>query len=290
MQIIINILIYFSIILAISLSIQIIYSSCKFFHLAHASIITLSAYFTYFLFKQSNFSPIVSILFSVLFSISVGVLIYFYIYRPLLSLNINSFSMLIASLGIYIIIQNIISLVWGDGNKNIRIDDVKIGNEFLNAYITNIQILTIVISLSLFLLCLLFLKFTKIGRNIRAISANPELAKILGINTDRIINWAFGIGSGLAAIVGILVASDTGLTPTMGFNMLLYGVVAMIIGGIDSTWGLIGGSVLIALAQHLGAYYIDSKWMEAITFFILILFIIWRPLGFSGKPIKKIEI
>ena len=76
----------------------------------------------------------------------------------------------------------------------------------------------------------------------------------------------------------------------MGFNWLLYGVVAMIIGGVGSHWGLVGGALLLATAQHLAAYYIGSQWMDAVAYIILIVFLIARPLGFSGKRLKKIEI
>ncbi len=136
----------------------------------------------------------------------------------------------------------------------------------------------------------LFLNKTQIGLKIRAVSESDELATIFGINSNNIIFLSFIIGSALAAIAGILVAFDTDMTPTMGFNLLLYGIVAMIIGGVGSTWGLIGGSLLLATAQHLGAYYIDSKWMDAIAYIILIIFLIWRPFGFSGIRLKKIEI
>lgn len=117
-----------------------------------------------------------------------------------------------------------------------------------------------------------------------------KIKKETGINPSTVILWAFGIGSGLAAIAGILVAFDTDMTPTMGFNLLLYGIVAMIIGGVGSTWGLVGGAFLLATAQHLSAYPINSKWMDAIAYIILILFLIWKPLGFSGKRLKKIKI
>ena len=80
------------------------------------------------------------------------------------------------------------------------------------------------------------------------------------------------------------------MTPTLGFNLLLYGVVAMIIGGVGSTRGLVAGSLLVAATQHLAAYYIDTKWMDAVTYIILILFLIWKPLGFSGKLLKKVEV
>lgn len=198
--------------------------------------------------------------------------------------------MLFASLGIYLILQNCISLIWGDDTKILRVGEVKTGHEILGAYITDIQIITIVVSALCVVLSMLFLRYTKVGRRIRAVSANSELANVQGINSDGVILWATGIGSGMAAIAGILVGFDTGLTPTMGFNLLLYGIVAMIIGGVGSTKGLIGGAFLLAAAQHLTAYYIDSKWMNAITYIILIAFLIWRPLGFSGQRMKKIEI
>ncbi len=181
-------------------------------------------------------------------------------------------------------------MLWGDDTKSIRSGEVKVGNEVFRAFITDIQIINILVSIALFIITIYFLKYHKIGRNIRAVASNSELANIQGINSDKVILWSFGIGTALASVAGILVASDTGITPTMGFNLLLYGVVAMIIGGVGSTWGLIGGAFLLAAAQHLTAYYIDSKWMDAITYLILILFLIWKPLGFSGKRLKKIEI
>lgn len=197
---------------------------------------------------------------------------------------------LIASLGIYIVLQNCISLFWGDDTKSIRTGEVKVGNEIFGAYITDIQIVIIVVSGLLFVGSLLFLKYTSLGKSIRAVSSNPELCNIFGISSNRAILWSFAIGSALAAIAGILISLDTDMTPTMGFRVLLYGVVAMIIGGVGSVRGLIGGSLLLATAQHLSAYYIDSKWMDATAYIILILFLIWKPLGFSGKRLRKVEV
>jgi branched-subunit amino acid ABC-type transport system permease component len=116
------------------------------------------------------------------------------------------------------------------------------------------------------------------------------LSNIVGISSDRVILQAFALGSALAAVAGILIAFDVDMTPTMGFKWLLYGVVAMIIGGVGSHWGLVGGALLLAASQHLAAYYIGSQWMDAVAYIILIVFLIAKPLGFSGKRLKKIEI
>jgi branched-chain amino acid transport system permease protein len=289
-QLIVNISISFFIYFICAFSFSTIYFPTKFFHFAHAVIITFAAYFSYVFFKQLHFSIYFSIPIAISLSICLGLLIELGIYKPLRKRNSSSLVLLIASLGLYVVLQNCISLIWGDDTKSIRTGDVKVGNEIFGAYITNTQILIVVLGAACFVLGTLFLKYNKIGRNIRAVASNPELANIFGIDSDRVILWAFGIGSGLAAIAGILVALDTDMTPTMGFNLLLYGVVAMIIGGVGSTWGLVGGALLLASAQHLAAYYIDSKWMDAVAYVILILFLIWKPLGFSGKRLKKVEI
>ena len=130
----------------------------------------------------------------------------------------------------------------------------------------------------------------RIGRNIQAVASNPELSNFMGISSDKVILSALVIGSSLAAVAGILIAFDTDINPTMGFNWLLYGVVAMIIGGIGSTWGLLGGALLLSSAQNLSAYFIGSQWMNAVAYILLILFLLAKPLGFSGKRLKKVEI
>ena len=274
----------------VSISFYIIYFVTKFFHLAHAVTITFAAYFTYLFSQQLGLCLWLSVPLAIAGATAIGVICEIILYKPLRKRNATPLIFLITSLGLYIILQNLISLIWGDDTKSIRTGEVKVGNEIFGAYITDIQIIIIVVSIVLFIITLLFIKYTKIGKNMRAVSSNKELSNIFGINSNRVILWSFGISSALAAVVGILVAFDTDMTPTMGFNLLLYGMVAMIIGGVGSTWGLVGGAFLLATAQHLGAYYIDSKWMDAIVYIILILFLIWKPLGFSGKRLKKVEL
>jgi branched-chain amino acid transport system permease protein len=204
--------------------------------------------------------------------------------------DLRPLSYLIASIGLYVILQNALSLYFGDDTKVINISEITVGHQIFGAYITTVQIVTIFISLTLFFSINLFLHFTKIGKSIRAVSSNPELCNIYGISSDKTILIAFAIGSALAGVAGILSAMDTNMTPTFGFNLLLYGVVAMIIGGVGSTRGLLAGSLLVATSQHLAAFYLDTKWMDAVTYIILILFLIWKPLGFSGKRLKKVEV
>jgi branched-subunit amino acid ABC-type transport system permease component len=220
----------------------------------------------------------------------LGVVIDKFIFLSMRKVNLSSLNLLIASIGLYTILQNLISLFFGDDTKSIRTGEAKVGHQILGAYVTDIQIITIVVSAILFVAVLLLIHRTSLGRQFRAVSNSPELSNIYGINSNRIILWATAISAALSAIAGILIALDVDMTPTFGFNYFLYGVVAMIIGGVGSYRGLVFGSLLLAIAQHLVAYYIDTKWMDAMAYIILILFLIWKPLGFNGVRLRKVEI
>lgn len=285
-----NIILSAAVYLLIGNSYSLIYYPAKFFHIAHAAVITIAAYFVFFFVNKFSFPFPLSVALAITVAFCVGVACEALVYRKMRKRNVLALAYLIASIGLYVVFQNCISLYFGDDTKIINTAEVTVGHEILGAYITTIQIITIVVSSSLFVGVNLFLRYTTTGKSIRAVASNPELCNIYGINSNKVILVAFGIGSALAAVAGILSAMDTNMTPTFGFNLLLYGVVAMIIGGVGSTKGLIAGSLLVASAQHLASYYIDTKWMDAITYVILILFLIWKPLGFSGKRLKKVEI
>lgn len=289
-QLAIYILLTASIYLLIANSVSLIYYPTKFFNLAHAVIITFGAYLTFLFVTQLSLPFTISVIAAITIATCVGLLCEILFYRSMRKRNAPALAYLIASIGLYTVLQNCISLFFGDDTKIIRTGDVTVGNEIFGAYITDIQIITIVVSAVLFVAVNLFLQFTFVGKSIRAVSSNPQLCDIYGINSNRIILIAFGTGSALAAVAGILSAMDTNMTPTFGFNLLLYGVVAMIIGGVGSTRGLVAGALLVATAQHMAAYYIDTKWMDAVTYIILILFLIWKPLGFSGVRLRKVEI
>lgn len=289
-QIIANILIASSLNLLLANSFSHIYYPSKIFHIAHAATISFGAYFVFFFANILSIPFSFSIALAIAAAVGMGLLCEILVYRQMRKRNAPALVYLIASIGLYVVLQNCISLFFGDDTKIINTAEVTVGNQIFGAYITTIQIITIVVSFTLFVAVNLFLHFTATGKSIRAVASNPELCNIYGISSNKIILIAFGIGSVLAATAGILSAMDTNMTPTFGFNLLLYGIVAMIIGGIGSTRGLIAGSLLVATAQHLAAYYIDTKWMDAVTYIILILFLIWKPLGFCGKRLKKVEV
>lgn len=121
----------------------------------------------------------------------------------------------------------------------------------------------------------------------RAVADDPLAASVVGINPNKIIMIAFAIGSALAGMAGVLIAYETNLEPTMGFNAILKGIIASIIGGIGSIPGAILGGYFLGLAENLGIWKIQAGWKDAIAFGILILFLLFRPQGILGKKKER---
>lgn len=289
-QIIINILISGSIFLLIALSFSLIYEVTRFFHFAHAVVFTSGAYFAFLFHILFGFPLYTSIPLSLVFACLIGCMMEVLVYKPLRKRGATSIILLLASLGLYIVLQNLISMIFGDDTKSIRTWPVVEGHEVLGARITDVQIIIIVASIVFVALVAGFLALAKTGKAMRAVANNKELANISGINSDKIILISFALGSTLAGIAGILVALDVDVTPTMGMNALMMGVVAMIVGGVGSIWGIALGALLLALAQNLGVWYISSQWQDAIAFAILLIFLLFKPEGFFGKKVKKAEV
>ena len=264
-QIITNILISFCEFFLIAVSFSIIYQITKFFHFAHAVIFTFGAYFSFLFIQILGWSFYAAIPVAIIAACLVGCMAEWFIYKPLRKKNSSSIILLLASLGIYIVLQNLISLFFGDDTKSIRTWEVREGINILGAYITPVQIVIVICSALLVILVAGYLHLAKTGKAMRAVSSDSELAKLSGIKSERIILISFAIGSALAGIAGILVALDVDMTPTMGMNMLLMGVVAMIIGGVGSIKGIVLGSLLLATAQNLAAH---NGWMQVLLFYL----------------------
>ncbi|TET34909.1 MAG: branched-chain amino acid ABC transporter permease [Planctomycetota bacterium] len=289
-QLILNAFISASIYILIAVSFTIIFRVVRFFHFTHAVIFTAGAYFVFFLRMELSFPFLIAVPTAIFASALLGCLIELTIYRSLRAKSTPPLVMLLVSLGIYIVLQNIISIAFGDDTKIIRSNLITEGFNLFGARITFIQGLTICTTIILLLLLVLFLKITRTGKAIRAVSSDPELAAISGIESSRIIIWAFAIGSAICGLAGILLSFDVGMTPTMGLTALMMGLVVAIIGGLANVSGIVLGGLLLGLAQQLGIWKFGAEWQDAIAFGILLGFLIVKPQGILGKNTKKATI
>lgn len=265
---------------------SLIFHVARFFHFAHGAVFTIGA-FSAFFFKARLGLPLgLALPLAVLTGIAIGCAMDRVIYRPLRRRDASAVILLVASLGLYICLQNAVSLMFGDEIKSLRGGTIEPGILIFGARITTVQVWAVLVSGAVLGGLGFLLRWTNLGRDIRAVANDRELALIVGVRCERTIFAVFFIGSGLAALAGILVALDVDMTPTMGLHALMMAIVAAVIGGIGSLPGVICGSLLLAFAQHFGIWKLPSQWQDAIAFVILLVFLLVRPQGFFGKPLR----
>ncbi len=286
-QFILNGIIAGSIYALIAISFVIIYKTTKFFNFAHGSIYTAGAYLAYSFVIVGNMNHIASFLLACILTGAVGVTIDRLVYLPLRKKRASNLVFLLASFGVFVLMQNLIQLVYGAQIITLRAGSVKEGHHILGAVITDIQILILVISIVLSVALWLFVQRAKLGKAMQAVADDPVAASVVGINSEKIIIAVFFIGSALAGAAGILISLETNLTPTMGFNAILKGIIASIIGGIGSIPGAVFGGYFLGLAENLGIWKIQAGWKDAVAFAILIAFLLFRPGGIMGVKTEQ---
>lgn len=282
-QLLINGLIAGAIYALVSSGFSLIYSTCKFVHFAHGSAIAFSAYMLFFLFAGWGLNFWIAAVLAIMLGSLLGIAMNTFIYRALRKRKASNIILLIASFGLLILIESLILIFFGADVKTIGFIKVEKGIDFLGAVITPLQIYIIIISLVLLVGLFFLMKKTKIGKAMRAVSDNKDVAEIVGISSEKIYNWSFGIGSAIAGIAGILVALEQNLEPTMGTGLVIKGFTAAIIGGIGSVPGSILGAFLLGLCENFGIWYLPSGYKDAIAFILLFIFLLFRPNGILGK-------
>ena len=289
-QVLINICVQSALIYIISLSFSLIYSSTKEFQISFAGIISISGYFFLLFYQLTASSFVLSVLLSIFLCVFLGLFFEYTLYRNLRKLNISRLNIFLSSIGLYIVIQNLISLLFGDSTRAINPFQVVKGFNILGGFITGVQLIILLSAILVSLVYLVGLNFSNIGVKIKAIDNNYFLAKIYGIPINRIVTVIVIFSSITFGMVGILSGFDTNINPSFGFNLLFSGLVAMILAGVGGQKRLFFSSLVISGAQNFTGFLINSLWMEAIAYVMLILVLILNPYGFSGDFIRKNQV
>ena len=286
-QFVVNVLLTTSWMVLVGLGFSLVYGVTRFFNLACAFLFSVGPYCVFLLSSKLGIVPAVAVPLAIVAVGVVGGCLDISVFRPLRHKHASPLVLLLSSLGVYVILQNALSLFFGDESISIPCGPIGPGNIILGARVTSVQLLTIGLSVVAVTATAIFLKCTRIGLSIRAISSSPELASVSGIQNDRVIFSTTFISSALLGTAGILMAIDVYINPTTGMNALMMGIIACIVGGRGNILGIVCGALLISTAQHLGAWHVGSQWQDAIAFGILLAFLLFKPEGFMGKKVRE---
>jgi branched-chain amino acid transport system permease protein len=282
-QLILNGLIAGAVYSMVALGFNLIYGAAKFFDLGYGALTAVGGYAVFYFSKTLGLDIYLSIIIGVIIAGLIGFAIEKLIYRKLRNKKASNMVFFVFSLGVMTAMQAIIAILFSSQFQTFSDKIESRTFEIFGGVITNIQAIMFILSIVIMLTLAFVFKFTKFGKVIKAVSDDEEVSKIVGIDTNKIIGKVFLIGSAIAGLAGILVGFDTGIEPTMGFSLLLKGVIASIIGGVGNIYGGVLGAFFLGLVENFGIWQISGEWKDAIAFTILIIFLLFRPHGFLGK-------
>jgi branched-chain amino acid transport system permease protein len=271
----------------IALGFGLIYNTVRIFHFAHGAVYTLSVYIFYAVYVIMDWPIILAAALALMTAAAAGVLIDELIYRPLIERGASALILMLSSIGLYIVIINLIALVYGNENKVLS-SGLQSSYVLGPAVVTKIQLIMVLSFIMLFGFLVPFLRKTNLGRVIRAMRDDPELLSALGINPRTIRRAVFALGSTLSAVAAILLGFDVGIDPNVGMMAMLRGAVIVIIGGVGVFEGAALGALALGILESVAIWQVSARWSDPITFIIFIFFLLFRPEGMLGQR-RRVE-
>ena len=261
-----------------AIGVSLLFGILRFAHFAHGDLMTVGAYAALALVAMGW--PLwaafpVAVLAGILVALAVDALIYRRLRRtaPVI--------LLISSVGVALILRSLIQIIWG-ADTQVYDQALQFPLRFWGLRLKLNQLYILLGSVGLVMLVHVFLQYTKLGKAMRAMADNPDLAKLSGINTERVILYTWCLGAGLAVAAGIFLGVDTRLQPTMGWHLLLPVFAATILGGIGKPYGAIVGGMVVGLASELSTVVLPPAYKTAVAFAIMVVMLIVKPSGLFG--------
>ncbi len=272
----------------IALGYTMVYGIAKMLNFAHGDVIMVGGYVIFTVMSMMGLNPVIAVLISIIFCTLLGITIERVAYKPLRSAS--SLAVLITAIGVSYLLQNLALLIFGADTKSfssvIKLPALKLAGGELT--ISGETLVTIPLCIIIMVLLTIFVKKSKTGRSMLAVSEDKAAAVLMGVNVNKTIAITFAIGSSLAAIASALMFSAyPSLTSTSGSMPGIKAFVAAVFGGIGSIPGAMIGGILLGVIEILSRAYISSQLADAIVFMILILVLLVKPTGILGKKMQE---
>ena len=269
----------------IALGYTMVYGIAKMLNFAHGDVIMVGGFMAYTAISRMGMPELAAVPLAMLVCVLLGMLIEGLAYRPLR--GAPSLAVLITAIGVSIFLQNAAQQIW---HADPKVYAGNMGNISLFGGALNISgdaPVNIAVAVAIMVALTWFTSRTRTGKAMRAVSEDRDAAALMGINVNRTISITFAIGSGLAAVAGVLLWHKTNLQPTFGAMPGIKAFTAAVLGGVGSMPGAMLGGVLLGLVETLSKAYISTQFSDAIVFSVLIVILLVKPTGILGKKIQE---
>ena len=270
----------------IAVGYSLVYSILLFSNFAHGGFLVVGGYACYYLLTQQGYGIVLASAGAILASGVVAVLTERLAYKPIRERTSMTLYLLIASMGVSIVIENIFVIVVGGRFRALPQDTFPSGVFSLGGGVTvnASDILSLAVAVVFLGALQLFLSRTRWGLAIRAAACDLRTAGLMGVNVTLLIGIVFFVAGLLAAVGGIFLSAKYSLYPQLG-NITIKAFIAAVIGGLGSLPGAVLGSLILGLAEMLTAGFVSSQMRDMVVFSMLVVMLLVRPAGFFGKSV-----
>ena len=265
----------------LALGFGLIFGTTRVVHFAYGPVYALSAYGCWLAAAVLGAPLWLAGLAGIATGAIAGVLAYLVVYRPFEKRGSSTLVVLIASLGLFIFLENAIGVVFGTDTKVVPSPPSGI---FLwgPLVVTGVQLAQVVALIVVAGAVGIYLTRTRMGKAVLAMTDSVEMARIIGIDTTRVSVIAFGLGSAIAAVPACLILVKDGATAHMGFLAVFMAFVAVVVGGVGSLRGAVLGGLALGLVESTGMIRIPTEWQSSVAFVVLFVVLLFRPRGLFG--------
>ena len=266
-----------------AVGLTLVFGTLKFVNFAHGDMLTFGAYIAFLVNVTLGAPLLIALAAAMAATAALAVGTERVMWRPMRAKRAGLLQLLLMAIGLAFLLRNGIQFIAGTEPRRLAVD-VTTSISFLGVRIGRTELIVVVAGLTVLILMALMLRFTSLGKQMRALADNFDLAEVTGINTDRVVIAIWVLAGATAGLAGVLLTAAIGsFTPNIGFFLLLSLFAAVILGGIGNAYGALVGGLVIGLAQEWSTLLVDPRWKVAVGFLILILVLVVRPQGIFGR-------
>jgi neutral amino acid transport system permease protein len=289
LQLIANGLVTGSIIAIAAIGLSLVYGILKIVNFAHGDFLTFGAFMAFLANITWGLNMVFAVAFAMLATAVLGVVLEFALWRPIRRRGAGLISLFIVAIGLALVLRHVIFLIWGSRPRRYDVDVFQV-YEVGPIRLSLSQIVVIAVAFTAIVAVGLMLAKTRLGKSMRALSDNRDLAAATGIDIDRVTTYTWVLGAGLAGLGGVLQGLvQNAFNPNMGFTLLLFIFAAVVLGGVGSAYGALAGGIVVGLMMEISTWNllpaggVNPVYKPVVAFSILILVLLFRPQGVLGK-------
>jgi neutral amino acid transport system permease protein len=265
-----------------AVGLTLVYGILKLVNFAHGDFLTFGAYMAYLVNVTWGAPLVVAVFWAMLMTALLGIFFERVMWGPMRAKHAGFLQLILMSIGLAFLLRAVVQWFWGTEIRTLEVNTTDTV-DFLGVRIGQTELIVLAVGVVVLVGVGLMLRLTLLGKRMRALSDDLELAETSGIDTRRVILYTWVFAGGLAGLAGVLAGSITNLRPELGFELLLPIFAAVILGGIGDAFGALVAGLVLGVMTEWSTLIIDARWKIAIGFLVLLIVLVIRPQGIFGR-------